>query len=735
VKGGKMNGLLKLLVLGLISIAITGCDTDSLRGGDDDNTQITKSPLDTSSDTGDNANNPDDTFDTDNTVDMPDDVSDEDDTTTVEEPEDIDNADEAPDYSYIPKGDSLTDEMIYRFLNMTTFGATTELVQEVKNKGIIQWVDEQLAMKYNKQKESLLLKTMEQAIRATPWQCNRDLYMDDSQFEQKLQRYMQDYLNNSTQFDNSMFNYCGNDGHYAARAAGYGVFQLHVEDKAQLRQRVAYALSQIIIASESNDHFFKDRYEALAYYYDILQKDAFTTYGKVLYDVTYTPAMAIYLSYAGNQKEHIDTKTGAKVTADENYGREIMQLFTLGLYKRNLDGSIVYDGSSKRVASYTQKDVNEISKVFTGLSVHSLQDFGKGVYHSDTIHPVRCYDQYHDTSDKHFLNQSVMGSSCSDEIKATIDILVNHQSTAPNISKKLILRLTKSNPKSDYVKRVATVFQRTQGDLKEVVKAIVLDPEIWRNIKEGKKVKIKEPYMAFTHLARVFKMKPFAYVDLGDKNKSDYNHKRGRLLNSYYFWGFGNGLYAQLGQWPLQSPTVFNFYSDEYKTNSAEFKVRGFVAPEAEILTSKYVVNTFNRIGRTLTGHPLYVQVTRAGKDDPKDIEAEHPGYLDYYKISYEKYYKIYMKYFGNDLLKAPKDAKTRDEYLLKALNTLVDKMSIDLLGHKLKDRDRDAIINKLKNNRFNYSKNTVVAKSDLARIIISRVAMHIVMSEEFMTE
>jgi hypothetical protein len=127
--------------------------------------------------------------------------------------------------------------------------------------------------------------------------------------------------------------------------------------------------------------------------------------------------------------------------------------------------------------------------------------------------------------------------------------------------------------------------------------------------------------------------------------------------------------------------------------------------------------------------------VTRAGKDDPKDIEAEHPGYLDYYKISYEKYYQIYMQYFGNDLLQVPKDDNKRDEYLLKALKTLVDEMAIDLLGHRLKDRDRSAVIEKLQNNLFNYSNNTVVAKSDLARNIIGRVAMYIVMSEYFMTE
>jgi hypothetical protein len=223
-------------------------------------------------------------------------------------------------------------------------------------------------------------------------------------------------------------------------------------------------------------------------------------------------------------------------------------------------------------------------------------------------------------------------------------------------------------------------------------------------------------------------------VELGDKNRDDYEHIKGKMLNTYYFWGFQSGLYPEFGEWPLQSPTVFNFYSDEYKTNSDEFKIRGFVAPEAEILTSKYVVNTFNRMGSTLLGHPLYVQVAIAGKDDPKDIEAEHPGYLDYYKISYEKYYEIYKTYFGDDLLQAPKDDKTRDDYLLEALNILTDEMAIDLLGHKLNDRDKEAMINKLKYNRFNYNSTTVVAKSDLARLIIGRVALSIVMSEDFMT-
>jgi hypothetical protein len=331
------------------------------------------------------------------------------------------------------------------------------------------------------------------------------------------------------------------------------------------------------------------------------------------------------------------------------------------------------------------------------------------------------------------LGQTISGGTCDEDIRATVDILVRNPSTAPNISKKLILRLAKSNPKPDYVRRVATVFRNSNGDLKKVVKAILLDPEIWKNIKEGKKVKIKEPYEAFVHLGRVFNMTPFKYVELG--NKKDPAKKMGKMLNTYYFWGFANGLYPQFGEWPLQSPTVFNFFSDEYKTNSDEFKIRGFVAPEAEILTSKYTVNAFNRIAWTLVGHPLYVQIVRAGKQKPEEIEGYHAGYLDYYKITYERYYAIYKEYFGQDLLQKAKDDTTRDTYLHQALERVVDKLAVDLLGHKIKDRDRQAIIDELDNQRFNQQQTTTVAKNDLARLIIGKAALRIVMSEDFMTK
>ncbi len=613
-------------------------------------------------------------------------------------------------YAHIPTGDNLTQEMAYRFLNMATFGATEELANELRQKGVVAWVDEQLNMAYNPKTQSTLRQALLWAKLLEPEYLNGNS-VDEIIEKESLQLRS---LSNFRFFVNS------------------AVIGGMIDDKAQLRQKVAYALSQIVIASESVDKFFTHAHQALAYYYDFLLEHAFGNYKNLLYNVTFTPAMATFLTYNGNQKAHINSK-GTIVLPDENYAREIMQLFSIGLYELNIDGMQKSDGS-KFKESYTQQDVNEMAKVFTGLTYPKAPRFGYHLTGSDSIHPMECVDEYHDKSEKHILGSIIPANqSCEEDIKDAIDILINHNNIAPFISKKLIMRLTKSNPKGEYIKRVAQVFNDNgngvKGDLKAVIKAILLDKDIWDDIKNGYGTKIKEPFVAYIGVLRALDVKPMPTIY--HTNASYFQN----VYNKFYTRKFD---YNEFAQAPLYSPTVFNFYSDSYVPNNNEFRIYNYVAPELEIQTTTYLANFSSRINFVLWSKDLnHIHETNSRASSKEE----------YYKIRFgeratintKKIYDRILQPFGKDITKIPiyTDSKAESEYK-KLVEYAVDAISWQLLGKKLDKKQKEIYIeafSKPSYVRIYRNKNSDNTKRRLYTQIIIPITNQIIISDEYMVQ
>jgi hypothetical protein len=281
--------------------------------------------------------------------------------------------------------------------------------------------------------------------------------------------------------------------------------------------------------------------------------------------------------------------------------------------------------------------------------------------------------RYHDDKAKVILGQTLpAGQTCEQDVRSAVNLLMQHKNVAPFISKKLILRLTKSNPEDDYVKRVATVFANSGGDLAQTVKAILLDEEIWEDIKNGKGVKIKEPYLAFTGTLRA--------IDAQSLKKITRNNVE--LIDDGFYAG---SLYGILGQWVTNSPSVFNFYSDEFVPDVDEFKVRGFVAPELEIITSKYNVNYYNSMSNLLYKQALsYINLSN---------RPSYRTYDDtYLYIDYQDFIDVFRNNgFGKDLDKGSSDTALREKAVTKAL----DYISMRLIGDVLPEDQRDIMIDK----------------------------------------
>ncbi len=340
-----------------------------------------------------------------------------------------------------------------------------------------------------------------------------------------------------------------------------------------LRHRVALALSEILVVSSDSDLF--QRGYGLASYYDMLSENAFGNYRDLLYDVTLHPVMGFYLSHFNNPRANPITNT----EPDENYAREIMQLFTIGLYELNLDGSRKIDNEGQHIPTYDNDDIQELAKVFTGLGMTDWVDdnipqdpsFGVPFFFVDPTLPMTMYPFFHEPGQKIILDDYTIpaGQSGLEDIEDAIDILFNHPNVGPFISNLLIKRLVKSNPTPEYVERVATVFNDNgsgvRGDLKAVVQAILMDIEArdcdWIN--HPSNGKLKEPIQRYTQFVRGLRAE----------------------TNAEWFWHRGFAFEYLTDQFPLHSPTVFNFFLPDYQPNS-EIADANLTAPEFQIFNS-----------------------------------------------------------------------------------------------------------------------------------------------------
>lgn len=359
-----------------------------------------------------------------------------------------------------------------------------------------------------------------------------------------------------------------------------------------LRQRMAWCLSQIFVLGETGAVHI-DETESFLVYYDIFVRNAFGNFGDILKEVTFSPRMADYLTYLGNAKAD-----GTRFP-DENYAREVMQLFTIGLWELNQDGSRKLDENGAPIPTYDNSDIETFARIFTGLETQAPRPNIEMVNRDlNLVDPLRVDVNKHDFRfdggwEKILLNGNDLGeypkteAGAKDKINAFLDHLVKHENTAPFIARLLIQRLTVSNPSPRYIQAVAEAFSSgtyngnglgQRGDLTATLKAILLHPEAREPALalDDAHGKLREPLIRFLSFARAFTLtssQTFGFFPIRD---------------------MGNLLFQE----PYNSPSVFNFYLSDHEPAGA-IQSRGLVAPEFAINNDTASI-AFNNAIRTL---------------------------------------------------------------------------------------------------------------------------------------
>jgi uncharacterized protein (DUF1800 family) len=465
----------------------------------------------------------------------------------------------------------------FRFLNQATFGATEPEANRLialgdSNNAYSRWIDQQIG------REATLLLPAVEAAYPDPIPANFNIAVLNGN---RLEQW----------FSNA----------------------LRGED--QLRQRVTFALSEIFVVSQVGA--LLNLPNATADFHDMLARGAFGNFRTLLENVTLHPAMGIYLSMLGNQKAVANTN----LRPDENYSREMMQLFSVGLVQLNIDGTVRNDASGQPLPTYNQDIIEGFARVFTGWKWECPTTLPTCTFATtraqlapvagyNQVRPMRLYPDFHETGTKLVLNYSGVtlpnatipaGQSGAQDLKDALDNVFNHPNVGPFIAKQLIQRLVTSNPSPAYVQRVAEKFNNDgagrRGNLEAVVKAILLDAEA-RNPASGTAAasagKLKEPLLRLTQFWRAYEA----------------TSRSGRLGVAANFSG---GVGAVFGQAQGSSPSVFNFFSPFYAP-PGEIADSGRVSPEMQIATeylNTQIANFFwtQAVSRTHTASNLAVDL------------------------------------------------------------------------------------------------------------------------------
>ena len=393
-----------------------------------------------------------------------------------------------------------------RFLEQASMGPSPAMQAQVKTQGIDAWIASQMKMTPTK------IITPESMVNY------------DDQRDKPAADRMRDFYN-------------------------LNLFNLFIGGEDQLRIRTSWVLSNFLVVSTRK----VAEYGGLEYL-NMLQTHAFGQYGDLLKSLTISPAMGFYLDNSQNTKSQLN----------ENYGRELMQLFSVGLVQLNMDGTPKRDASGKVLETYTQKDVIEITRALTGwsfvpnptelISNRNFANYGK---------PMIENSGRHDTDSKTFLGKTIpAGQTAAKDLDSLIDILVTHPNTAPFVSLRLIQGMTTSDPSPAYLQRVATVFKDTKGNLAKVITAILTDPEARAGDVYGKASnnfgRIKEPVLVYAS----------GFRGLGCKVAIKRTDKPNEVFQSN-------------NQKPLNAYSVFNFYPPNHRTQGTNV-----LAPEQKLLNS-----------------------------------------------------------------------------------------------------------------------------------------------------
>ena len=432
----------------------------------------------------------------------------------------------------VPSSGAVTRDEAFRFLNQASFGPTEASVAELIALGspstaYRRWIDGQMALP-----ASLQLPTTQAATAANPSNPRVVANLRRSQW-----------------------------------------FKDAISGPDQLRQRVAFALSEIMVVSEYGPLWRLPL--AVAGYNDVLVQHAFGNFRDLLEAVTLHPAMGLYLSMLGNRKGD----EALNIRADENYAREIMQLFSIGLVQLEPDGTAKLDSDGQPVPTYDQATIENLARVFTGWTYAGGANFLLARRTNDSlVVPMQAYPEQHDAGPKTLLSypgaiktELPAGQSPEQDLADALDNIFHHPNVGPFLARQLIQRLVTSNPSPAYVGRVAAKFNDDgtgrRGNLAAVVTAILLDPEARAAPQGDTEGKLKEPLLRMVQFLRAYE----ASAANGEYRFDDVDQVT--------------------GQGHLMSPSVFNFFSPSHAP-SGEIADRGLVAPELEIVT-EYRATTF----------------------------------------------------------------------------------------------------------------------------------------------
>jgi uncharacterized protein (DUF1800 family) len=380
----------------------------------------------------------------------------------------------------------------------------------------------------------------------------------------------------------------------------------------QLKRRVAFALSQIFVISLQDANLQNFR-RGVASYLDMLTRNAFGNYRQLLQEVTLHPMMGLYLSHLRNRKEDPATNR----VPDQNYAREVMQLFSIGLYQLNLDGTLVLGGTGQPIETYGPDDIIGLSRVFTGFSWAGCPSTSTSCFNGSgtqsanrEVLPMQAFPQFHSTSEKSFLGTTIAASTASDplgDLNRALDVIASHPNVGPFIGRQLIQRLVTSNPSAAYVRRVAQAFNTgtyqsgaytvgtgQRGDLKATVAAILLDVEA-RTVPTSDPGKTREPVLTLAQWMRAF---------------------GARSASGNFLIGTTDNPSTSLSQSPMRSPTVFNFYRPGYVPPNTAIAAAGLVAPELQIANEVSVVG-YSNFMRSIVQNGV-------GSNSPRDVQPNY---------------------------------------------------------------------------------------------------------------
>jgi uncharacterized protein (DUF1800 family) len=486
------------------------------------------------------------------------------------------------------------DREIARFLTQATFGPTPANLADLRNRvmaadgdriaAFSDWIDEQFAT-------------------PSPNLLDYTMAADRQDIEIRLDP-AKSYYNPD------------HDPNEGNRRRGWWLLARHGPD--QLKQRAAFALSEIFVISD-NDSLIGNRAHGSAHYHDMLRNGVTGSFRNLLRNVATHPMMGWYLSHLRNAKASYDVQGNLLVSPDENFAREIMQLFSIGLVQLHDDGSLKLGGDGLPLATYTQTDITELARVFTGwsFSVYNNPSASSNVvannlfsrnngserFEDRWMHPMKNFAEWHDNEAKQVLGLQIpAGLDGEQELDAVVDHLASHPNTAPFICRRLIQRFVTANPSAGYLHRASAAFRDAGGNIAATLKAILLDPEA-RSLESGDTVasfgKVREPLLRYTAFARAFngtsKLKLADLTAYGypadELAKFPENTTRFRMSNTD----------TQLSQTHLSAPSVFNWFTPDHKP-AGILAANGTASPELQIANENSVIRANNYIYSDIYG-------------------------------------------------------------------------------------------------------------------------------------